>query len=80
MEVAVDSLWRRKQVKHLPEGKFKVHLPEMEQPPQVLVALGTRCVASSVPGTEGAVAVLRGGRQHGAGNEIKSAYGKKAEK
>ena len=38
----------------------------MEQPPQVLVAFGSRRVACGVPGTKGAVAVRRGGRQHDA--------------
>lgn len=76
VEVAVDSLWGREQVKHLPQGKFKVHLPEMEQPSQVLVAFGARCVACSVPGAEGAVAVRRGGGQHGAESKIRSAFGK----
>lgn len=66
VEVAVNSLWRRKQVKHLPHRKLKVHLSEMEQPSQVLVALGACRVTCSVPNAEGAVAVRRGGWQHGA--------------
>lgn len=66
VEVAVDPLWRREQVQHLPQGKFKVHLSEVQQPPQVLVALGPRRVACSVSGAKGTVAVVRGGRQHGA--------------
>lgn len=66
VEVAVDSLRRREQVEHLPHGELKVHLPEMQQSPQVLVALCTRRVACGVPGAEGTVAVGRGGRQHGA--------------
>lgn len=69
MEVAVDPLRRREEVKHLPQGEVKVHLPEVEQPPQVLVALGAGRVASGVPGSERAVAALRRGRQHGAGNQ-----------
>lgn len=71
LEVSVHSLRRGKQVKHLPQGEFKVHLSEMKQPPQVLVALRTRCVPCSVPGTEGTVAVWRRGGQHGAENEIR---------
>lgn len=66
MEVAVDPLWRGEQVKHLPQGKLKVHLLEMEEPPQVLVAFGTRCVPRSVSGAQGTVALPRGGRQHAA--------------
>lgn len=67
VEVAVDPLRRREQVEHLPQGKLKVHLPEMEQSPQVLVALGASRVTCGIPGARGAVAVWRGGRQHGAG-------------
>lgn len=66
MKVAVDSLRRRKQVDHLPQGKFKVHLSEIKQAPEVLVAFGARCVARSVPGAGSAVAVGCSGRQHAA--------------
>ena len=31
VEVSINSLWRRKQIKHLPQGKFKVHLTEIKQ-------------------------------------------------
>lgn len=67
VEVAVDPLWRREQVEHLPQGKLKVHLPHVEQPPQVLVSLGTGRVARRIPGARCTVAMRRGGRQHGAG-------------
>lgn len=67
VEVAVDALRRREEVEHLPQGELKVHLPHVEQPPQVLVALGAGRVAGRVPGARRAVAVRRGGRQHGAG-------------
>lgn len=70
MEVAVDSLWRREQVKHLPQGEFKVHLFEMEQPSEVLVALCSRRVTCSIARTEGAVALRRSGRQHGAEDHV----------
>lgn len=66
VKVAVDPLWRCEQVKHLPQGKFKVHLSEVQQPPQVLVAFGPSRVACGVPGAKGTVALRRGGGQHGA--------------
>lgn len=75
MEVAVDSLRRREQIKHLPQGKFKVHLSEVEQPSQVLVALGASRVTRRVPQAEGAVALRRGGWQHGAEYQIGRAEG-----
>ncbi len=37
-------LWGYDQIQHLPEGVFKVHLPETEDPPQVLLPLGCCCV------------------------------------
>lgn len=66
VKIAVDPLRWREQIKHLPQSKIKVHLSEMQQPPQIFVTFGTRRVARSIPGTEGAVAVWRGGWQHGA--------------
>jgi hypothetical protein len=40
VEISVDFLWRNKQVDHLPESKFKVHLLESEYSSQVLVPFG----------------------------------------
>lgn len=64
VEVAVHFLWRCEQVEHLPHGKLKIHLSEMQESPQVLVALGSGRVPRCILRTQAAVPVdLRGTRR-----------------
>lgn len=71
VEVPVDPLRRGEQVEHLPEGELEVHLSEVEQPPQVLVALRPGRVPGRVAGAQRPVALAAGadggGGQHRAG-------------
>lgn len=55
VEVAVHSLWRGEQVKHLPHGELKVHLFEVQEAAQVFVALSAGGVSSSITGVQAAV-------------------------
>lgn len=68
VEVAVHSLWWGEQVKHLPHGELKVHLFEVQEAAQVLVALSAGGVSSSIAGVQAAVGLflwgVRCGGQH----------------
>lgn len=66
VEVAVHPLRRGEQVKHLPHGELKVHLLEVQQAAQVLVALSAGGVSSGIAGVQAAVGLfLRGVRRGG---------------
>jgi len=71
VEVPVDSLRRSEQVEHLPQRELEVHLAQVEQPAQVLVALRPGRVPGGVPGAQRPAApapgAARRGGQHGAG-------------
>lgn len=78
VEVAVHFLWGCEQIEHLPYGELEVHLSEMQEPPQVLVAFGTGRVPCRIPCAEAAVLVdlWRACRQHTVGMREKFGYDK----
>lgn len=68
VEVAVHFLRRGEQVKHLPHGELKVHVFEVHEAAQVLVALRAGGVPSGIAGVQAAVGLfmwgVRCGGQH----------------
>lgn len=73
MEVPVDPLRGGEQVQHLPQRELEVHVPHVQQPPQVLVPLSSGRVPRRIAGAERAVALTAGA--HGGGGQHRAGEG-----
>ena len=36
LKISIHLLWLVEEIQHLPESKFKIHVPKVENPPQIL--------------------------------------------